>query len=137
MAVVFISPKQRQKMFFVGITVLFLLTILIVSLGVFVFEPKGETSSFKINKPKINIDMGVFETEQFHKLKNFTLMENRYSYVVTTKDGKQKEGFITALTIDDAKADLESQGYTVNEIKEAEIGRDNPFTPYYGIDITK
>lgn len=131
MAVVFISPKQRQKMFFMGITVLFLLFMAFISLSVFVSKPKEVAPGLVFNKPKVRIDMSIFESEQFRGLREFTKMTNNYSYIVTTEDGKQKTGFIQAESMGDAEKELESQGYTVTDIQEAKIGRSNPFTPYY------
>jgi len=131
MAVVFISPKQRQKMFFIAITLLLLLFLVVVSLGVFLAKPKEVSSSLVFNKPKVNINMKVFDSDQFKNLLPFTEMEMQYSYKATTKDNKQQEGFISAVSIDKAREILESMGLDVIEIKEAAVGRDNPFTPYY------
>ena len=131
MAVVFISPKQRQKMFFMGITIMFLLFLAVISLGVFLSKPKEVSFGLVFNKPKVNIDMKVFDSDQFKNLQQFSQIEIQYSYKALTKDGKQKTGFISAVSIDQAKEMLEGLGLTVSELKEAEIGRDNPFTPYY------
>ena len=130
MAVVFISPKQRQKMFFTGITVVFLLFLLAISLGVFLSKPKEISQSLVFNKPKVNINMDVFDSDQFGNLQPFTEMKTLYSYKAT-KDRKPKEGFITSVSKEQARIDLESQGLDVTELKETEIGRDNPFIPYY------
>ena len=118
-------------MFFIGITVMFLLFLIVVSLGVFLSEPKDISSALVFNKPKVNIDMKIFDSDQFKNLLPFTKMEMQYSYKATTKDNKQQAGFIPAVSIDKAKAILESMGLNVIEIKEVAIGRDNPFTPYY------
>ena len=80
MAVVFISPKQRQKMFFMGITVMFLLFLIIISLGVFLSKPSEVSSVLVFNKPKVNIDMSIFDSDQFKNLQPFTEMETQYSY---------------------------------------------------------
>jgi hypothetical protein len=131
MAVVFISPKQRQKMFFMGITILFLLFMGFISLSVFVAKPKEVSTGLVFNKPKVNIDMSIFETEQFRTLGEFTHMQNQYSYTVSTQDGKKKTGYIQAETLEEAEKKLIDQGYIVDEIQLAKIGRTNPFTPYY------
>ena len=131
MAVVFISPKQRQKMFFIGITVMFLLFLVVISLGVFLSKPKEVSPVMVFNKPKVNIDMKIFDSDQFKNLQPFPEMETQYSYKAFTKDNKPETGFISAVSIDQAKAILKSMGLNVSEVKEAEIGRDNPFAPYY------
>ncbi len=136
MAVVFISPKQRQKMFFMGITAVFLLFLIIFSLGVFLSKPKEVSPVLVFNKPKVNIDMSVFDSDQFKNLQIFPEMETQYSYRAIGKDKKIKTGFISAISPDQAKTILESMGLILSELKEVEIGRDNPFIPYYQI-ITK
>ena len=131
MAVVFISPKQRQKMFFMGITAVFLLILIVISLGVFLSKPKEVSPVLVFNKPKVNIDMNVFESEQFKNLQPFTEMKVQYSYKALTKDNKFQSGFISAASKDQARALLVGNGLNVTDIQEIQIGRSNPFTPYY------
>ena len=136
MAVVFISPKQRQKMFFVGITIVFLLVLIVISFGVFLAKPTEVSPVLVFNKPKVNIDMKVFNSDQFKKLQPFTEMQMQYSYQGTTSDGKSQSGFITATSIDEARTMLTSMGLTIIQLQEAEVGRDDPFTPYYQQVVT-
>ena len=131
MAVVFISPKQRQRMFFIGITAIFLLILIIMSFGVFFSKPKAVSTALVFNKPQINIDMTIFDSDQFKNLQLFTHMQTQYSYKALTKDNKEKTGFISAASMNEARKVLESAGLAVTELKEVEIGRDNPFIPYY------
>ncbi len=135
MAVVFISPRKRQKVFFMGITIIFLLFLLAVFLGVFLAKPKQATQTVVFNKPKVDINMNIFDSDQFKDLKPFIKMEMQYSYTATTESDQPRSGFITAASIDQARERLISMGLTVIKLEEAEIGRDNPFTPYYQ-DIT-
>jgi len=130
-AVVFISPKHRQRVFFAGITVIFFLFLLAVSLGVFLAKPKEVSRTIVFNKPKVDINMSIFESEQFKNLQPFTKMQIQYSYTATTKTDQPKSGFITAASIDQAREILVSMGLNIIKLEEAEIGRDNPFTPYY------
>jgi len=131
MAVVFISPKKRQKVFFMGITAMFLLLLVVIFFGVFLSKPKDVLPVMVFNKPKVNIDMKIFDSDQFKNLQPFAEMEIQYSYKAFTKDNKLKTGFISAVSIDQAMTILEDMKLTISELKEAEIGRDNPFTPYY------
>ena len=131
MAVVFISPKQRQKMFFLGIAIGFLVFLVVVFLGVFLSEPKEFSLALVFNKPKVNIDMGIFDSDQFKNLQLFPDMQTQYSYNGLTKDNKTQTGFIFADSEEDAKTMVSKMGLSVIEVKEAEIGRDNPFAPYY------
>lgn len=131
MAVVFISPKKRQKTFFLGITITLLLFLVVVFLGVFFSEPEESLFVPVFNKPKVNIDMAIFESDQFRNLQPFPEMQIQYSYRAVTKDNKARTGFIFADSIDSAKDIIKNMGLLVIEVKEAEAGRDNPFTPYY------
>jgi len=133
MAVVFISPKQRQRTFFMIITAVFVLFLIIVSSGVFLSEPKDVSSNLVFNKPKVNIDMGVFESDKFKSLEKFNEMENQYSYRASDKKNKQEVGFISAVSADEAKKELESRGLVVIDLRQVELGRTNPFVPYYEI----
>ena len=131
MAVVFIAPKQRQKMFFIGITVVFLLFLVVVSFGVFMYKPTEKIPVLVFNKPKVNIDMKVFDLEQFKNLQPFAEMETLYSYTATTIDNRIQTGFISAVSVEAAETDLKNMGLNASDVKIAEIGRDNPFVPYY------
>ena len=131
MAVVFISPKQRQKMFFIGITVMFLLFLAVISFGVFLYEPKKVSPMLTFNKPKVNIDMKVFDSDQFKNLQPFVGMSTQYSYKAFTKNNKIETGFISSSSADQARKTLEGKGLNVSEIKEVIVGRDNPFVSYY------
>jgi predicted tellurium resistance membrane protein TerC len=133
MAVVFISPKQQQKIFFLGITIIFLLFLIIVFLGVFLSKPKEVSPLLVFNKPKVNIDMTIFDSIQFRDLQLFPEMEMQYSYTAFTKDNKTQTGFISAVSIDQAKEKLKNMGLTVSDIRESEVGRGNPFMPYYTV----
>ena len=110
---------------------IFLLILIIISLGVFLAKPSEVSTVLVFNKPKVNIDMGVFSSDEFKNLQPFTQMEIQYSYTATTKDGKSVSGFISANSEDEAQSVLIGRGLTISELKEAEIGRDNPFIPYY------
>lgn len=132
MAVVFISPKKRQKMFFLGITVAFLLLLFIISLGVFLAKPAEVQQTLVFNKPKVNIDMALFDFKQFKDLNLFAGMKIQFSYTASTKDGKKQSGFISALSNAEAIKELQRVGLTRVSVKEVEIGRNNPFIPYSG-----
>jgi hypothetical protein len=135
-AVVFISPKQRQKVFFMGITAVFLLFLAIISAIVFLSGPKEVAPILVFNKPKVNVNIAVFDSEQFKNLEPFAGMEVQYTYTALTKQNKTQTGFISAVSVEAATAKLTSMGLKVSEVKEAQIGRDNPFTPYYQVIVT-
>jgi len=130
MAVVFISPKQRQKTFFIGITIVFLLILVAIASVVFFAQPKQNQVQLVFNKPKINIDFKIFDSDDFKNLKPFTEMELQFTYTATEKDGKPTQGLIAAVSEQEARNLLESMELTVTSIEEVKIGRDNPFAPY-------
>jgi len=133
MAVVFISPKQRQRMFFVGITVVFLLFLVVVSFGVFLVKPQIAPSVLVFNKPKVDINMSVFDSDQFKNLQLLPEMETQYSYKAITSNNVVKTGFVTATSLDQARTILQGMGLNVTELKEVDIGRADPFIPYYTV----
>jgi len=130
MAVVFISPKQRQKVFFLVITVMFLLFLVVISFGVFLSKPNESSLVLVFNKPKVNIDMSIFNSDQFENLQPFSGIETQYSYVATDKNNNIETGFISAGSIDQARAALEGAGLDVTKLTETETGRSDPFIDY-------
>lgn len=131
MAVVFISPKKRQRVFFTGITIIFLLVLTAVALLVFLSQPAQVAPGLVFNKPKINIDFSVLDSGQFKNLEPFGEMNASFSYTAFTEKGKVVSGFISAVSLEEARKILEGMNLSVSEIKEVDIGRDNPFAPYY------
>lgn len=130
MAVVFISPKKRQKAFFMGITAVFALFLAAVSLIVFFSQPKQDQAQLVFNKPKVSIDFKILDSEQFKNLEAYTQMEMQFTYTATAKSGKVTQGLISAVSAEEARKILESLDLAVGSIQEVKVGRDNPFTPY-------
>ena len=131
MAIVFISPKQRQRMFFTGITILFLLFLLVVSFGVFLSKPKPAPNQIVLNKPKIDINLQVLESEQVKILEPAAQMDLQFKYAAITDKGSKTSGIITAVSETEARKILLGMQMTGIVLEEAKIGRENPFTPYY------
>lgn len=131
MAVVFISPKQRQKVFLLGIVVMFLLFVVVISFVIFFAQPKEVSPTLVFNKPKVNVDMKIFESDQFKNLQTFPEIQIQYAYTAIAPGNKTVTGFISADSTDQARSILGNMGLTVSTLTEVEIGRDNPFTPYY------
>ena len=130
MAVVFISPKQRQKMFFLGITVSFLIFLSVIFLIVFFSQPQTNEGPLVFNKPKVNIDFKILDSEQLKNFEPFSQMELQFTYSATNKEGKLTEGLISAVSKEEAIKFLEAIELKVVKIEEVKIGRDNPFAPY-------
>src|SRR3990167_1330138 len=131
MAIVFVSPKQRQKMFFLGITVLFLLVLVVIGTFVFFSKPKLAPTEQVFIKPKIKIDFEVLDLEQ---VKNSLLMgriQKEFIYQALTDKNEQKSGSIFAVSEEEAKKILEDEGLLSVTLEEVLVGRENPFTLYY------
>jgi hypothetical protein len=131
MAVVFISPKKKQRVFFIGITAVFLLILISITFFVFMAQPQQVAQELVFNKPKVNINFNALDSDQFKELLPFNEMQRQFAYTAKNENGDVESGFISAVSIEEAKKILESIDLAVQDIKEAEIGRENPFTPYY------
>lgn len=130
MAVVFISPKQRQKMFFTMITVGLLLFLLVISLGVIFSQPEKTVEKVIFNKAKITVDMSIFKQESFKGLQVFPEMHKQFSYNAVARNRTVQNGFISAESEQIAREILENAGLRVSNLQEITVGRDNPFKPY-------
>jgi len=129
MAVVFISPKQRQRMFLTGIISGVALIFIVVTLFIMFSKPKETYNEFVFNKPKVVIDFSIFDSEQFKNLEPFSGLKIQFSYKGRINN-EEKEGLIYAVSMEEAKKELEDLGYVVSFIEETEVGRDNPFENY-------
>jgi len=108
-----------------------LLFLVATSFGVFLSSPKQVSQVLVFNKPKVSIDLSVFDSAQFKKLQPPPGVRPQYSYKAKTKANIEQDGFIIADNLDQAKKTLESKGLSVSDIKEVVAGRDNPFIQYY------
>ncbi|HCC60062.1 MAG: hypothetical protein A2402_01345 [Candidatus Staskawiczbacteria bacterium RIFOXYC1_FULL_37_43] len=136
MAVVFISPKKRQRMFFAGITATFLVILAFISFLVFMAQPSPVSPEFVFNKPKFNINFNIFDSEEFKGLLPFNEMQRQFVYTAENESGNLEEGVISAVSAQEAKKVLEAMGFEIKTIEEAEAGRENPFTPYYEVSAS-
>jgi hypothetical protein len=117
-------------MFFVGITIVFILFMAFVSMAVFFSKPSDVSTGLVFNKPKVNINMDIFDSEQFKDLQPIPEMELQFSYK-GIQDKENIEGFVTAVSVEEARKILESTGLTIQKLEEVKIGRENPFEPYF------
>jgi len=130
MAIVFISPRQRQRMFFTGITILFVLLLLIISFLVFLSKPKPVPAEVVFNRPKIDINLQVLDSEQVKILEPAAQMDLQFKYTATTQKGVKTSGVITAVSEEEAQKILEGMQLASIALEETKLGRDNPFAPY-------
>mgnify|MGYP001599049646 CR=1 FL=1 len=134
MAIVFISPKERQKVFFLGITAVFVLILLVIALSVFFSKPRAEiTGQAALINPKININFKALESDQATYITPMGTIDKIFAYVAADAKGVVKTGVIAFPTEDEARKFLLDKGWNINKLEELEVGRENPFTPYYSL----
>jgi len=131
MAIVFVSPKQRQKMFFMGIAGTLVVFLIIVTLLVFLSKPKMVSTTQVFQKPEISIDFAVLDAEQVKNSDILNKLQLSFSYQARTNLGQNTEGKILAPSLEEAQKLLEEQGLSDIQLKEPEVGRENPFSVYY------
>lgn len=134
MAVVFISPKHKQKMFILGITASLAIFLVVISLWTFLAQPKPGPTQAVFNKPKVSLNIDILNDEQFKTIEPFERIPLQFSYEAIDKKGKTTKGLISAVSEEEATKIIE-QGkiLSVRKIEEVGVGRENPFIPY---DVT-
>lgn len=133
MAIVFISPREKQKLFILGIAGFFLVAIVTISLIVLFAKPKNIQTEEVFHAPKIRINFDILKSARVQNLQLLPGIEKQYTYEAQDSSKKPQTGKITAMSIDGAQQLLTGLGFTQIVLKEAVAGRDNPFVPYYEI----
>ncbi len=134
MAIVFISPKQKQKTLIFGIIGLVSLVLIIIGLGVFLKKPKAIPSERVFKPPKIEINFEILESNQVKNLEVFEKIKKEFSYQEKTEDREIQSGKILAVSREEALESLKELGLSDIVLEEIEIGRENPFV-FYEITI--
>lgn len=133
MAIVFVSPKEKQKVFILGIGGIFFLILIIIGLGVFLARPKEVSTEEVFQAPKIEINFDILKSDKVKNLEFLPVLENEYNYKAQTAKGEPKSGRIAAYSQEEAKQILAGLGLSNITLEGIKIGRDNPFTPYYEV----
>ena len=137
MAIVFVSPKERQKMFVIGIVGLFLLTITTIGLSVFFKKPKSLPPEKFFQAPKITINLDILKSEAIKNLEVLPAIEKEFNYQASTAKGKAQTGKVSAVSQEEATQVLTGIGLSNIILEEVKSGRENPFTPFYEITPLK
>lgn len=130
MAIVFISPQKRQKMFFMGITISFVLFLLVISLFVFLSRPKPAEEQLVFNRPKVDINLEILELDQVKNLEPAEKMDLQFKYTAINSKGQKTSGIVTAVSAEEAQKILQGMQLSAATLEEAKLGRENPFSPY-------
>lgn len=137
MAIVFVSPREKQKTFLLIITVIFVLLLTMIGSGVFLAKPKPMPVEQAFLAPTIRINFDILKSDQVAQLEPMPQIEKEFSYQAQTKKGKAQTGKIIASSQDKAVKMLESLDLKVLAIEETKEGRENPFAPFYEINPVK
>ena len=135
-AIIFVSPKRKQKAFTWGITAVLILFLFIISL--MVFPPQFKNKLLNISSqegvvviPTVKIDFATINSARVKSLAPFELVETEFDYIGEDQALQKISGKISAKSLELARAALESTGLKVLSLTEANIGRNEPFIPYY------
>lgn len=132
MAIVFISPKRKQKIFLWVIIAASIVVVALVLALVFLpdFFNKDAPVNVPMLMPTLSINSDILDSNNVKNLEVIGSLPLSFLYVVQDKDGKRSGGTISASSRDDAQAILEGKGYTVVSLQEAGLGRTNPYLLY-------
>jgi|GEM_PF-6480159 len=132
MAIVFESPKRKQRIFVRILTVGLIGGLFLVSL--LIFPPGAREAASDISGsgnqpvgPEINLD--IFQSDQVQQLQPFSNAIVQFDYVGINAKGRHVSGTIVAANIDQATTLLQANGVQVTSISESVIGRGEPFSP--------
>ncbi|KKP32965.1 MAG: hypothetical protein A2312_02410 [Candidatus Staskawiczbacteria bacterium RIFOXYB2_FULL_32_9] len=131
MAIVFVSPKKKQILFFSLIAGFFLLLLLTIILFVFLMKPEAMPAEKVFKKPNINIDFSILDSERLKELNQLEAIEYVFTYNAMSELDKIVSGKITAVSESAAVIKLEEIKLSSIELKRESLGRENPFNIYY------
>lgn len=133
MAIVFISPRANQKIFLKTVGMLFLLVLVIAFLTfliIFLSRDNATKSPIPVSQKNIDINFDIIDSLKVSNLKPFYALETTFSYIIIDETGNEIKGNIAAGSIEEARVLLEVSGFQIFSIKEAGIGRTQPFMLY-------
>ena len=88
--------------------------------------PAGTEST----QPDVTINMSILDSQAVQQLQSFPNSVRQFSYTAVDSAGKSVAGTIGAFNDADAKNQLQKMGLSAKTIREANVGRQEPFTPY-------
>lgn len=130
MAIVFISPKKRQKIVVSSIIGSVLLILIVIAFWVFLAKPRSISPAAVFHAPKIEINFEILDSEKIKNLQVFEGVKKEFTYQGEKGDGTQQTGKVLAASIKEAEEIVKKLNLSKIVIKEPEIGRENPFAPY-------
>ena len=134
MAITFV-PRDKKKTLFRSIITIFLVLILFIT-PFLIFSPlfTGQSKDIfieEVNRPDIGIDFSIIDSDEVKNLETFLVPQIEFSYKALDKNNKQVTGRIFANDENDAKNNLSNSGFKNINLEEVNIGKKEPFVPYY------
>ena len=103
-----------------------------------VFPPQFKNKLLNISSqegvvviPTVKIDFATINSARVKSLAPFELVETEFDYIGEDQALQKISGKISAKSLELARAALESTGLKVLSLTEDNIGRNEPFIPYY------
>jgi len=137
MAIVFISPGERQKVFILAIAGFFVVLVVVIGLAVFFAKPKPVPREKVFVAPKISINFDLLKSANVQGLEPMPEVDRQFEYTARDAKGVAKTGKIATPSEATAIEILTGLGLNSIILKEAAVGRDNPFIPYYQLTAPK
>ena len=131
MAIVFVSPREKQKAFLVAIVIFSVIVFAIIGLAIFLSSPKKpQGAGSRFVAPQIEIDFDVLTSPEILNLVLMPEMDLQFSYKGINSSAQEQTGKISAPTERRAREILSNLGLVlIIELKEVGVGRENPFSP--------
>lgn len=134
MAIIFISPKKKQRTFFIIITVI--LALALFTIGVMALLPEFNRrlaktdNGYVISIPEVMINFNLLDSERVKAMASFQPLLLEYRYVAANSALQKQEGVIFASSQEEAESLLKQQGLKVELLEEKNVGRSEPFVSY-------
>lgn len=130
MAIVFISPKEKQKVFFGAIAGVFGFIVIVIAIIILLSRPAPIAQEKVFKKPPIKINFALLDSDKLKNLQPFPQIEAEFTYTAKDAEDRDVAGKITAASEDDARKAIEAMNLKILTINGPLLGQDNPFTPY-------
>lgn len=132
MVILFNQPHQSRSALIVAVVLV--LVIALVGIYVAILPPAFLTAINPVPAPaqsNLSINFDAIDSGAFKDLEVFSEAQIEFAYIATDASGQKITGSIMASTKEIAKSMVEQMGFKVSSIEEKNIGRSEPFQPYY------
>jgi hypothetical protein len=131
MAIVFVSPKQKQRLLIFVTIALFVVILVFITLFIFLSKPETVLVEQSSQRPDIKINFEILDSEQVKNLSVVEKIEQQFSYKATDQNKKIVNGKVTAGSQIVAEEMLKNMKFSDIYVEAISPGRVNPFIMYY------